>query len=1004
MFDGDTHLTSTGNLDNWNTSNVTDMSFMFNGDQALQNIGNISNWDVKNVESMINMFSGTSSLKQTQDLSKWNQIKADEYRMFDNTGMVVKGSFDFTDNGLRSYIDSKKNAEKLNVSNYKTDRVTDMSKLFQGFTKLKQITGLGTWNVSHVTTMNSMFRDCPALTSIDLYWGNNTRSVKDFSGMFANDSSLETINGINGWDVENATDLSFMFQSVNGTPWPGDPNGFYNYSATGALKQLDLSNWKTDKVQNMEGLFWGQQDLKSVGNFDNWKTDNVQKMDNMFAFCNKLKFSPAAIHNMSSWHTGKVTTMRELFEGLQSQTDLSCVQNWDTHSVRDMSYMFSGDRALTNVGNLEHRGYIWDTSKVGTDQPTGAPEKQNYGMSLMFANCESLPEIQGINTWDVSNVTKMRGMFQNTNSLKDIDLSNWNTQSLKIAGRIFYESGAQSINLSGWDFRHLAHFSDSGMTTNPAKYLVHRGSEFMFADLANPCVITMNNIKLPANRKEGFDVIDFAGHDNVPLVVFSPELLTVHGANSDAALNEETWGWGSVADQTGRQNSNYLTYYKRGDARKTPIAYQKMNFIFASPKQLRTLLILASLPTGQADASSSDILADYAKELSAVDKVKNALGPTLASKWKSEADLQGNYLRDVLNALNDPAETPVALVSAKYGLTFNATARIHYIDATNQTGTLTHDPAHEITSEERDYDPTGSIAGADLPTWDFVGHGWQLKTTDLPETMGAADGDYYVYLVAPEKTKTITETINYVIGNNPVDASIAGNPVSGPKVITFTQQETGFDRLTLRPIYGRWVGSIDAINAPETVKDSDGNIYGIDLANVNGSDPRIFIDSARNVHLNIDPDSVNDGAAFTLTIPYVRRNEPVNPGDHHPTKPTVPDKKSDKPSKPGKDDKPVKPGKSDHLKNNADKGSKDINGQHHSATQNRSVRRHAVAGRVNRTISQSKVSGQITQIRKGTLPQTGNSRRSSQLGLVALGLASLAALLGLAGTRKKNRN
>ncbi|CBV67589.1 Putative uncharacterized protein (fragment) [Mycoplasma leachii 99/014/6] len=87
----------------WDTSNVTDMSFMFNGaenfnqDISMWNTSNVTNmsnmffyaesfnqpignWDTSNVTDMNQMFFGASSFNQ--DLSKWNVFKVKNFNYF----------------------------------------------------------------------------------------------------------------------------------------------------------------------------------------------------------------------------------------------------------------------------------------------------------------------------------------------------------------------------------------------------------------------------------------------------------------------------------------------------------------------------------------------------------------------------------------------------------------------------------------------------------------------------------------------------------------------------------------------------------------------------------------------------------------------------------------------------------------------------------------------------------------------------------------------------------
>ena len=60
---------------------------------------------------------------------------------------------------------------------------------------------------------------------------------------------------------------------------------FYGCSS---LTSLDLSNFKTEKVQYMYSMFCGCQSLTSL-DLSNFKTENVQNMSYMFEGCNSLQ-------------------------------------------------------------------------------------------------------------------------------------------------------------------------------------------------------------------------------------------------------------------------------------------------------------------------------------------------------------------------------------------------------------------------------------------------------------------------------------------------------------------------------------------------------------------------------------------------------------------------------------------------------------------------------------------------------------------------------------------
>lgn len=91
----------------------------------------------------------------------------------------------------------------------------------------------------------------------------------------------------------------------------------------------------------------------------------------------------------------------------------------------DMSYLFNDDYALNNnVGDLSN----WNTHNVGT------AAEQNYSFAIMFANCENLAEVKGIEYWYLTNARSMRNMFSGSPKLSRIDLSQSNPpKNLQIA-------------------------------------------------------------------------------------------------------------------------------------------------------------------------------------------------------------------------------------------------------------------------------------------------------------------------------------------------------------------------------------------------------------------------------------------------------------------------------------------------------------------------------------------------------------------------------------------
>ena len=75
------------------------------------------------------------------------------------------------------------------------------------------------------------------------------------------------------------------------------------------FKYIDISDWDVSNVTDMQYMFCGCKELKSVGDLSNWDVSNVTNMSHMFAFCKKFN------QDLSSWDVSNVTNMQFMFYG-----------------------------------------------------------------------------------------------------------------------------------------------------------------------------------------------------------------------------------------------------------------------------------------------------------------------------------------------------------------------------------------------------------------------------------------------------------------------------------------------------------------------------------------------------------------------------------------------------------------------------------------------------------------------------------------------------------------
>jgi surface protein len=99
--------------------------------------------------------------------------------------------------------------EELNVSNFNTSKVKNMTWMFYNCKSLKKL-NLASFDTSNVESMGSMFEWCESLTELDIS-NFNTSKVKETSGMFSCCLNITNIYISNKWNTSSVTSSRSMF-------------------------------------------------------------------------------------------------------------------------------------------------------------------------------------------------------------------------------------------------------------------------------------------------------------------------------------------------------------------------------------------------------------------------------------------------------------------------------------------------------------------------------------------------------------------------------------------------------------------------------------------------------------------------------------------------------------------------------------------------------------------------------------------------------------------------
>lgn len=245
---------------------------------------------------------------------------------------------------------------------------------------------------------------------------------------------------LGSWDVSNVTNMTFMFVS----------QGFYNQN---------LNDWDTGRVTNMSGMIG-----EAVG-FRNGATGSTPAaltwdVSNVTTFTD---FTYSLGHgfdcDISSWNVSKVTSFRRIVWACGNfNADIGGWQINTTQSV-DMNGMFE----LSTTFNQDLSS--WNMNKVTSvrNMFNGADSFTNGGNP------------DGLDNWDVSNVTDFGGCFAgyNTTNLScpfNGDISSWNVSKGTNFGSMFRNNTQFNKDIGSWQFTTTSNISMSLMFDNATSF------------------------------------------------------------------------------------------------------------------------------------------------------------------------------------------------------------------------------------------------------------------------------------------------------------------------------------------------------------------------------------------------------------------------------------------------------------------------------------------------------------------------------------------------------
>ncbi len=360
-------------------------------------------------DSLITSFKYSSAEPSEANKQNENIVSTPEsdypiYMWFDN-GTMYWWSEDKTpslnDNAsyMFYYINNLNDLEGVELFDLSTS--TNLFSMF-GDSSIQNLDSLEKWNVSKITNMGFIFASCRQLTDMKGIKNWDVTNVESMAGLFNSCTELEEID-LSNWDTRSLTNIQSMFLMAS-------PR---NVVGSGKIKRIILSDkFDTSKVNNFSLLIAGNSEIEDFNFLRQLDTSSATYFSGTFANTN---FADTTY--ISNWRTPKLTVLESTFANTNI-TSFDGLENWDVSNVFTFNRAFNG----LSISSFEPI-YNWNTAGASTFEYT-------------FANCRNVTELD-LSKWKPTNLTSISNMFSGMSNLEELDISGLDTKNVTNFTRLF---------------------------------------------------------------------------------------------------------------------------------------------------------------------------------------------------------------------------------------------------------------------------------------------------------------------------------------------------------------------------------------------------------------------------------------------------------------------------------------------------------------------------------------------------------------------------------------
>ena len=516
MFSNCTSLTEIKGIEKFHTANVTNMSYMFAYTNALQSI-DLSSFDTSKVTECTGMFyyeDGKSHLETVWASPRFT-IGSTGKEMFNNNILVGQRS--------TSFVDYKDKVEDYKTAKYAcVDGWQGKPGYFKAKYREVYISG---------SALAGMFNEeTDAIVKIDSseYTPSTIMYVEGITPI--RDNNHKTDYYAFAWREGN---IVYWWTDADVAYLPAECNKLFNATQKGNMKSFDFTGFDVTKVTNMNVMFSGATNLKSVTLGNMFYADNVTTLESMFSTCENLE--SIDLENFQA-SFGKVTTLKMMFSGCKALNTSGFGSNFDTSNVVNMThvfryceslenypfpenadfgsatnfeYIFAGCSSLKSVDfsnknfrKVENFGYAFNgcTSLESVAYTNADISKAAY-FSYSFTNCTSLTSVDFTGCTAPAAVRRVNNMFDGCTSLEEVTMDGWKMSTAEFNNSsCFSNSGVKKLFLTNWEINYVGNNSNNlkGLINSAANLeeLSIKGGIIKSSDNSRQFKFLNNNTKL----------------------------------------------------------------------------------------------------------------------------------------------------------------------------------------------------------------------------------------------------------------------------------------------------------------------------------------------------------------------------------------------------------------------------------------------------------------------------------------------------------------------------